>query len=304
MKKKVIIVAAIAVLLILFFPIPKGIQKDGGTREYQALVYKLVKWNRFYDNDLCYNSTRIYFGKDAHKSIDELWWKINPKDMPIDGPGGVNPDGCGCTNVCVLRIEEDFYQAEYNVDTATGSFIQRAVIPRSEDDPEINVGDVVTVFYDGQTSEDDPYRVLFTGVNRIDVIEPFDRWGVSLSFAGDCNGGKITVTQSTEKEIPDGELSTGNPFYLQAYCEGRWMSYQDYMQYLGYDYLQPEFFFTMEAIGIPLDGSIDLDTDFDGTYGKLVPGTYRLSKDISITATDGDHRKDEARTYYIDFDIV
>ncbi len=301
--KKYIIAAVIAVvLLVLFLPVPKDTYDDGGTREFQALTYKIVKWNRLYEGDLCYNSTRFYFGKDAHKSIDELWWQINPKDMPIDGPGGINPDGTETIDANVLRTEEKSYQVEYNVDTDTGSFIQRAIIPRSDDDPEIGVGDTVRVFYDGQVVE--TYPVQLPGVNRIAVIDTFDKWGVSLSFVGDCTGGKLTVTQSTEKEIPDGELTTGNPFYLQAYCEGRWISYQEYMQHLGYDYLQPEFFFTIEGIGIPLDGSIELDVNFDGTYGKLVPGTYRLSKDISITATDGDHSNDVTRTYYVDFDIV
>lgn len=301
--KKYIIAAVIAVvLLVLFLPVPKDTYDDGGTREFQALTYKIVKWNRLYEGDLCYNSTRFYFGKDARKSIEQLWWQINPDDMPIDGPGGVNPEGSEYTDVSVLRVEDDSYQVEYTADADWGSYTQRAVILRSEDDPEINVGDTVRVFHDGRMLETDP--VQFADISNIYVIDTFDKWGVSLSFVGDCTGGKITVTQSTEKEIPDGELTTGNPFYLQAYCEGRWMSYQDYMQYLGYDYLQPEFFFTMEGIGIPLDGSIELDVNFDGTYGKLVPGTYRLTKDISITATDDDHSKDETRTYYVDFDIV
>lgn len=47
MKKKVWIPIVIVVLLaILVIPIPTGVYKDGGTREYTALTYKVVDWNR------------------------------------------------------------------------------------------------------------------------------------------------------------------------------------------------------------------------------------------------------------------
>ena len=48
MKKKVwlIILAAVVLAALLFTPIPKGPYIDGGTREYSALTYKIVDWNR------------------------------------------------------------------------------------------------------------------------------------------------------------------------------------------------------------------------------------------------------------------
>ena len=59
MKKKVIIPVIIAlVLAILFVPIPTGVYKDGGTREYSALTYKIVKWNRLTEAGT-YNKTRL-----------------------------------------------------------------------------------------------------------------------------------------------------------------------------------------------------------------------------------------------------
>ena len=43
MKKKIWIPIVIALLLaILVVPIPTGVYKDGGTREYTALTYKIV----------------------------------------------------------------------------------------------------------------------------------------------------------------------------------------------------------------------------------------------------------------------
>ncbi len=74
MRKKILIPVIIAVVLaILFIPIPSGIYKDGGTREYTALTYKIVKWNRL-TGDSTYSKTRFYFFPYNFKSVDSLWY--------------------------------------------------------------------------------------------------------------------------------------------------------------------------------------------------------------------------------------
>ncbi len=79
MKKKIWIpiVCAAVVLAVLFVPIPKGSYDDGGTREWTALTYKIVKWNKLLaeagGGPDVYRATRIYFGADRGKSIDALW---------------------------------------------------------------------------------------------------------------------------------------------------------------------------------------------------------------------------------------
>lgn len=84
MKKKSIITVVIVfvLLLVLFVPIPKGPYDDGGTREYVALTYRIVKWNRIVtvyneDGDLegmdTYTKTSVYWFPDNYKSDDELW---------------------------------------------------------------------------------------------------------------------------------------------------------------------------------------------------------------------------------------
>lgn len=77
MKKKIII--AVIILLILFVPIPCGTYKDGGTKAYQALTYKIVKWNRFFYNDFKFQETVVYWFPHNFKDIDTLW-----KGMCID----------------------------------------------------------------------------------------------------------------------------------------------------------------------------------------------------------------------------
>ena len=72
MKKKIWIpVIAVIAAAIMLIPIPTGIYKDGGTREYTALTYKIVVWNRFTENST-YSKTKVYFFPDKFKSIDSL----------------------------------------------------------------------------------------------------------------------------------------------------------------------------------------------------------------------------------------
>ena len=77
MKYKRIII--IILLCILFIPIPLGQYRDGGTKVYGSLTYKIVKWNRLLpvENNVeridMYTKTSIYLLPNNFKSIDELW---------------------------------------------------------------------------------------------------------------------------------------------------------------------------------------------------------------------------------------
>lgn len=72
MKKKVWLIVSVLLAAILFAPIPKSPYKDGGTREYAALTYKIVDWNRL-TADGVYEATKLYAFPSNFKSIDELW---------------------------------------------------------------------------------------------------------------------------------------------------------------------------------------------------------------------------------------
>lgn len=62
MKKKtrLWIAAGVLLLIILFAPIPGSPCKDGGTRAYSALTYKIVKWQRDTGSDV-YKATKVYW---------------------------------------------------------------------------------------------------------------------------------------------------------------------------------------------------------------------------------------------------
>lgn len=74
MKKKIIIIIIVLILLIvLFTPFSIKTYKDGGTRTYTALTYKIVRWNKIINVNEIYKKTSVYWLPSSFKSIDELW---------------------------------------------------------------------------------------------------------------------------------------------------------------------------------------------------------------------------------------
>ena len=83
MKKKIIIIVSVVlILLILFLPIPRGTYRDGGTKDYCALTYRIVVWNRLTNDPsrdasvkeiITYHKTSVFWFPKNFKSIDELW---------------------------------------------------------------------------------------------------------------------------------------------------------------------------------------------------------------------------------------
>lgn len=70
MKKTIWVI--ILILLVLIIPIPGGIYKDGGTKVFNALTYKIVVWNRLFVEGT-YHKTSLFWFPNNFKSIDDLW---------------------------------------------------------------------------------------------------------------------------------------------------------------------------------------------------------------------------------------
>lgn len=73
-KVRTLFVIFLIFVVVLFLPTSFKSYDDGGTREYQALTYKIVKWNRLLGNtENIYHHTSVYWLSDSQKLIDELW---------------------------------------------------------------------------------------------------------------------------------------------------------------------------------------------------------------------------------------
>lgn len=73
MKKKLIIVITAVILLAVSLVPVRKIYEDGGTKEYSALLYKVVHWNRITDTGEIHDGISLYFLPKNFKAIDDLW---------------------------------------------------------------------------------------------------------------------------------------------------------------------------------------------------------------------------------------
>ena len=81
MKKKLLLLI-IPLILILFTPVPSPVYKDGGTRAYTALTYKIVRWQRLQNNGEIFKKTKVYPIPLNFLTVDALWEKELEKIEP------------------------------------------------------------------------------------------------------------------------------------------------------------------------------------------------------------------------------
>ena len=152
MKKKIWIpiVVAVVLLAVLFVPIPNRQMKDGGTKVYSALTYKIVDWNRLY-NDGTYSATKVYFGADAWKSIDDLFAKEEPNIESVVRATVIEING---SSVLIEPLEVEWERMSGD----------RISINVSEfEDIRAEVGSVVEVTYKGNIMESYPAKINAIG---------------------------------------------------------------------------------------------------------------------------------------------
>lgn len=136
-KKVWIPVVVVVLLTVLFVPVPSGVYKDGGTRVYSALTYKVVKWNRL-DGLVRVRKTNVYWFPDNFKSIDELWEMGQPEDESFLATVVEINQG---VNVLVEPLEGE-------VERRSSDRIRFYMNQIGGLDAE--PGDIVEVFYDGK----------------------------------------------------------------------------------------------------------------------------------------------------------
>ena len=106
MKIKIWII--ILIILVLIIPIPGGRYRDGGTKEYKSLIYRVVVWNHLMGDGSTYYKTSVFWFPDNYKSIDELWKIEYDQDM----------DGTNNTSAA-----NGIYNINYELGSIAGNFI-------------------------------------------------------------------------------------------------------------------------------------------------------------------------------------
>jgi len=148
MKKKfwIWIIAAALLLVVLLVPISKGPYEDGGTREYTALTYKLVSWNRLTDDGI-HQIMKLYPFPDNFKSIDELWTMEEPSVVHRFQAVIVEMDGTSALVEPLDGEEERLSSDRFSISIAELEYI------RAE------VGSIVDITYTGGIRESYPAQI-------------------------------------------------------------------------------------------------------------------------------------------------
>ncbi len=150
LKKRFIFIAVILLLALLFVPIPTGVAKDGGSKMFTALTYKMVKWNRIISDGPAYKCTRVYWGTDARKGLDELWKNEEPLTSHY-------------MNVKVIEITGKTILAEPLGEDPAGKSCDRISFSAERlKRIEVGVGDYVKVTYIGGMKENNPAQIDVT----------------------------------------------------------------------------------------------------------------------------------------------
>lgn len=160
MKKKALIFVVVAVLVILFVPVPTEVYKDGGTSVYSALTYKIVDWNReFFDG--VYTPTKVYFGLDRFKSLDELWENELPKKTPSQ---------IKTFSATVLEINGDSVLVKPSEGEQELKSSDKITFSKKNLQGNPPVGAAVKITYNGVIMESYPAQIVAT------------KWGFSTDF--------------------------------------------------------------------------------------------------------------------------
>ena len=149
MKKKIWIPIVIVLIAVLFIPIPSGVYKDGGTREYTALTYKIVKWNRL-TGDSTYDKLCVYLFPNNFRSIGSLWTREKDKVEHS-------------FTATVLEVGESSALVQPVSDSAELKSSDKISFGIGElEKLDVEVGSVVKVTYTGEIMESYPARIHAT----------------------------------------------------------------------------------------------------------------------------------------------
>lgn len=188
MKKKIWIVALIIlILLILFIPIPGGQYRDGGTKDYLALTYRIVVWNRLMEGEDVYHKTSVYWIPNNFKSIDELW------DMESKSSGATRAE----IETPYISYQKPYYSIGYE-GNAADEFPNKPAAAKAGDTVELKTGVLcdadIHVYVEGQEISKSHYDS--------------DYWG--YSFIMPEKDIRITATLYTKAEIWGSSSETEN----------------------------------------------------------------------------------------------
>ena len=139
--------------------------------------------------------------------------------------------------------------------------------------------------------------ILLTACTRIVKVEDVkvaeDEWGLTLSAENVTPSGMtIVFNQMNGKQT--GELQTGDWYALYTEKNGEWKE----LPFIVADDLNVAW--NSVAYMIPKGGQVPFEVTWEWLYGKLIPGKYRINKEVMDFREAGDFDK---KLYSLEFEI-
>ena len=168
-------------------------------------------------------------------------------------------------------------------------------------------GDDETINY-GSYSDGYPCRYELDGMILMDAVSflcqfdqsdhewgsryvyPSVNWGIQLNAENVTSSG-LTLVVTQDGSIPNGTLTTGQPYFLQREENNNWIPLEPLLEAWGW---------TTEAWIISMNDTVRWDVSWEWLFGKLQPGHYRIGKDIYLETVSGNR---EQAVYYVEFEI-
>ena len=119
-----------------------------------------------------------------------------------------------------------------------------------------------------------------------------NNWGVTLTAKNASPIGMTIVCTQSGYDVK-GELFTGSSFSLSRLVDGEWKD----VEYLPQEH---EVAWTSEAWIIPLEGTVEWETNWEWLYGELPQGRYRLGKGIMNLTEPGNF---ETCMQFVEFEV-
>ena len=121
-------------------------------------------------------------------------------------------------------------------------------------------------------------------------VYPSVNWGIQLDAENVTSSG-LTLVVTQAGTIPDGTLTTGQPYFIQKKENNNWISLEPLLEAWGW---------TTEAWIISMNDTARWDVSWEWLFGKLQSGQYRIGKDIYLETVSGNR---EQAVYYVEFEI-
>ena len=115
-------------------------------------------------------------------------------------------------------------------------------------------------------------------------------WGIQLDAENVTSSG-LTLVVTQAGTIPDGILTTGQPYFIQKKENNNWIPLEPLLEAWGW---------TTEAWIISMNDTARWDVSWEWLFGKLQSGQYRIGKDIYLETVSGNR---EQAVYYVEFEI-